>query len=208
MMKTTFLFFILIFSIQNSFGQAVLAKNIVLQPYFALAYGGDLLKAKEPADFNLKNSQLNAIGLNSEYFISNKISFGLDFNTRSQTRSFSRSTLVYDPITATDVNIAQKFVNKVAMHRIYVRMTYHVATRNTRVNLYGGYALGLKYTVDKRYLEGIRQNFYEAGSQSGQNQYSIRLFVGGRYFVTRRIAIGGELGLGGPLAAVGLSIKM
>jgi hypothetical protein len=199
-MKKIILIFLFAISFQNVFGQAIRAKDIVFQPYIALNYGTNLQLPKEIGDINVKDSKINAIGILSEYFISNAISFGLDMNMKS--------TLEYDPITMKDISVSKNYTSQISMYRVYARMNFHLNTKNARFNLYSGYGIGLKYRVDKKYIEGVRQNFYEAGATSGTNQYSLRFCVGGRYFITQNIAIGGELAFGGPFALVGLTIKL
>lgn len=222
-MKKIFAFtFILILSI-NSYGQALEKGDFVISPFAGYPNWGKFFAERTMNDDflgfneyeNNSTSGVAPIGLNLEFMLSDEFSFtlGATYNSWSAEWDQSVEEYVVDS-TGNGSYVYSNYSFKYGMQRfrVQVGINYHYSDiENEDLDVYGGFAIG---TNNKKFTEfrndggKVSDPFY-AFSQNAilTLPVSARLRVGGRYKFTDNFLLNMELGLGGPLIMLGVSLK-
>ena len=135
------------------------------------------------------------VSIRGDRFFSDNFSMGISYSVSSHE---SRPYIVPD-------GLEQRIIN--TTHQVTVRPTFHITTlKNT--DLYGGMAIGLnfeEFTVDRGNTAFITEhkNFKP---QKTKGVYSA--FVGGRYVLSKKWSVFGEVGFGTSLMTVGTGYRI
>ena len=180
---------ILIFN-TNSFAQSgncVKQGNVIIDAYYGYPYiTGAIIKSVSNSGSSVKN--LNHIGGRAEFMISDQVGLGVEF-------TFANASISYND----SANLNQ-YTLGIRKYRILGKMNYHFATTES-IDPYFTIGAGLKKTT-----------FYDNGTNNNEFSFNlvpvaIRFGVGVRYFFNDFIGLNAEVGLGGPLMQVGVSVK-
>ena len=208
-MRFLFLFTVILLNTADSFGQAVRAKDFIIQANYGLFSFPYFFEDALPAGaFNIETNVIHPTGILAEYFIADRISIGIDANLKRTTRTYSKIDPVYNILTGLDENVQFNYQYEIKQLRLCGRIDYHITTKSTKFDFYGGIGVGLKYTFENSFKNDERIKLYSPLIEDlGMGFYSLRLCLGGRYFITRNFGINSEIGLGGALVNAGLFVK-
>lgn len=195
-MKKTLLIFsaVLLFS---SFGSAqIIAKgNVLVDAYYGFPnLWTSVLKAAyagSPTAVGIKIGTFGPVGGRVEYLLSDKVGLGLDFQTANSSVSWTDSTIYNYKVSANRI-------------RFCPRINVHFGN-SENLDLYGAFGIGYKNSTLK--FTSNDPNFGENSGNISLTPVTWRMAIGIRYFFTKNIGAGLEMGLGGVLATAGLALK-
>jgi hypothetical protein len=192
------LFFLLIIS-NLAQAQVYEKGKVVIDAYYGFpnlvtGYYKTLINASNAAGGNtgITATSIGPLGARVEYLLSDKVGFGVDF-------SYANTTLKYTNVYNYQVSIPR--------WRVVPRINLHLG-QSTKLDPY--FAFGLGY-----------DSWGVVGKTNDPNyvNYSVKQILpiyvpvvimakfGMRYFITDNLGLGFELGLGGPLATGGVTVK-
>jgi len=161
---------------------------------------------------NTSNDMHKSIGqfiLNSEFFLTDKLGISLGFNYGYYYDYLETQETIYDGNSnqyITNIYFTEKKTNR---YRVYIGPNFHFI-RTDRLDTYFGIKAGIKQSkiiVNDNYPNN--GNYYNAYTEDYfEIPVGLRICYGLRYFVTDKIAINTEFGLGGPLVSLGLTYKL
>jgi hypothetical protein len=214
------LFFVLAFTIfgsQNSSAQ-LRKGHIVLEGYYGAPNFGvisaNFLKlAVEPVirkyvpelneAVDLTISGLGPLGGRFEYLVRDRIGLGVDFIYNSTTCAFAIDTFDVNGTNIGPMGITYKMTRL----RGHFRFNYHFCNTK-RWDIYCGLGAGFNNRIHKFSAQFHLVQDWDLGKAfSGSYPYSARTCLGFRFYPTKVIGIGMELGLGGPLVSGGISAR-
>jgi hypothetical protein len=209
-MKSFLIVFAILLHSTSIFSQAVRAKDFVIQANYGIYSFPYYFEDDIPTGaFSINTKVMHPTGLLAEYFIADRISIGIDANLKRTTRTYSKIDPVYNFTTGLDENIQFDYLYEIKQLRLCGRIDYHIANKSTKFDFYGGIGVGLKYTFENSFKNKERIKLYSPLIDDlGIGFYSLRLCLGGRYFITRKFGISTEIGLGGALVNAGLFVKL
>ena len=205
-MKIFFLFIVLFLS-QSIKSQALYPGNVMLDIYGGFPNFGKMLVSSNLA--NVQTISLNGLapsGVRGEYMIEDNIGVGFDvmynyvnFKYQIMDTSWFGDQVV---INSNDYHSIMKRV------RVHFRFNYHIEHENPRIDSYFGFGIGYNsrtYSSTKNNLDNTSE--FKSRIQLIPFPVSVRVCFGGRYYFSQYIGLVGEVGLGGPLISLGLSLK-
>ena len=205
-MKIFFLFIVLFLS-QSIKSQALYPGNVMLDIYGGFPNFGKMLVSSNLA--NVQTISLNGLapsGVRGEYMIEDNIGVGFDvmynyvnFKYQIMDTSWFGDQAV---INSNDYHSIMKRV------RVHFRFNYHIEHENPRIDSYFGFGIGYNsrtYSSTKNNLDNTSE--FKSRIQLIPFPVSARVCFGGRYYFSQYIGLVGEVGLGGPLISLGLSLK-
>jgi len=205
-MKIFFLFIVLFLS-QSIKSQALYPGNVMLDIYGGFPNFGKMLVSSNLA--NVQTISLNGLapsGVRGEYMIEDNIGVGFDvmynyvnFKYQIMDTSWFGDQVV---INSNDYHSIMKRV------RVHFRFNYHIEHENPRIDSYFGFGIGYNsrtYSSTKNNLDNTSE--FKSRIQLIPFPVSARVCFGGRYYFSQYIGLVGEVGLGGPLISLGLSLK-
>jgi hypothetical protein len=141
------------------------------------------------------------MGVCAEYMVTDEIGIGIDFIYNRQ--GFSAS----DPnnIDAMGNLITYNYKLTRERTRIHFRFNYHF-TKDENFDAYLG--IGAGNNSRKNSITSNDPYFTDEINEDELLPFSMRLCLGGRYFFTEKYGLVGEIGLGGALLRLGISIKI
>lgn len=150
---------------------------------------------------NFKSLYLRPMGVCAEYMVTDEIGIGIDFIYNRQ--GFSAS----DPnnIDAMGNLITYNYKLTRERTRIHFRFNYHF-TKDENFDAYLG--IGAGNNSRKNSITSNDPYFTDEINEDELLPFSMRLCLGGRYFFTDKYGLVGEIGLGGALLRLGISIKI
>lgn len=149
------------------------------------------IKRFEREDGYMKFSGFQALGVRSEYMISNRIGLGLD----ASYSNFKVSTLSFGDAKQTDYQTLAGMVT----------FNYHFLKRSEKFDLHGILGLGaaIRTSTEITYLPR-----YQRDENVLNHNLAVKLGLGARYFITDKIGLNLSVGYGeGPFINGGISIK-
>lgn len=166
--------------------------DIQVRAYYGFPYvAGALVKAAVASDDSLVNVQArntNHIGGSVQFMVSEEIGLGVDY-------TFAKTSLTYD-------DGFDKYKISLTKHRITALMSYHFAIGEA-VDPY--FNVGAGYKVNMLKIDDPGYDDSEVVPQA--IPVSFRLGIGLNYFFTENIGINAEVGIGGPIAQLGLTFN-
>lgn len=191
---TLLLVVITIFSINSkSFSQSVEEGDIQIKAYYGVPYfAGAFVKSLIDGDSaytDIKATNTNHIGGGIQFLISEKIGLGVDY-------TFAQTSVSY-------IDGVDRYRLSLTKHRITALMSVHFANApkiDPFFNVGAGYKLNqVKYT---------EPGYDDSGVVKQVIPVSMRVGIGLNYFFTDFLALNASVGLGGPLAQMGLTLKI
>ena len=175
--------------------------SVFVDAYYGFPnFGKAFLSSIESNSAGVSTTAIGPCGARAEYMVADKFGIGADFIYNSMSASYQ-----IDSLNA-DQTIYKSYDSKLAMqrYRVQLRMNYHFLTED-KVDAYVGFGAG---TNIRRYVYKTdmpnADEFSEAGSLL---PFSMRIALGVRYYFTNNIGLNSEIGLGGPLVSLGLSVR-
>ena len=175
--------------------------SVIVDAYYGFPnFGKAFLSSIESNSAGVSTTAIGPCGARAEYMVADKFGIGADFIYNSMSASYQ-----IDSLNA-DQTIYKSYDSKLAMqrYRVQLRMNYHFLTED-KVDAYVGFGAG---TNIRRYVYKTdmpnADEFSEAGSLL---PFSMRIALGVRYYFTNNIGLNSEIGLGGPLVSLGLSVR-
>jgi len=178
-----------------------------------ISYGLPFVPIREAAFFgidyfsNTRNSKeiknTNHLCAKADYQLSKDFSVGLELTYATNQFEYYRTYTTYDTLLKHNVTTDTLFKARATKIRLLAEMSYHLNI-SERFDAYGTAGFGYKqfaYTAGDSYLNS---NHFSTTILP----LAIRISVGGRFFVSKDLAIHIEGGLGGPLMQFGLSYKL
>ena len=172
--------------------------NIIIDPWYGL--GSLNLFPESDTLENFKSLYLGPMGVCGEYMVTDEIGVGIDFIYNRQ--GFSSS----DPNNIDGMGnlVTYNYKFKAERTRIHLRFNYHF-TKDENFDAYLGIGAGNNsrknsFTSNDPYVTDLIDD-------SELLPFSMRVCLGGRYFFNEKYGLVGEIGLGGALLRIGLSIK-
>lgn len=140
-------------------------------------------------------TSIGPLGGRIEYLLSNKVGFGVDF-------SYSNTTLKY-----TDQSTLYNYQVSIPRWRVLPRINLHLG-QSTKLDPYFAFGLGYdSWKVVGKTNDPNYQNYTVNDILPIYEPVVIMAKFGMRYFITDNIGLGFEVGLGGPLATGGATVK-
>ncbi len=144
-------------------------------------------------------SGIGPVGIRGEYFITDHIAFGLDGN-------YSETNIYWkEPAYNNSASVYYSYRLSVPRLRILGKFNIHFGA-NDHFDWYAGAGIGYNNT---RF--NLTTNDPDYSNQDINVAFTLpvsaRIDFGGKYFFTDNIGVGFEVGLGGPLASVGITAK-
>ena len=102
--------------------------------------------------------------------------------------SYSTSTVVFDQVASTSASSTV----------LFAAGNYHFPLKNDRIDAFAG--AGLYYS--------IVSSSSSAGGSAGASAMGLTLRLGGRYFVSDKLAVYGDTGMGGSALNVGVTMRL
>lgn len=161
--------------------------NIIIDGFFGWPYFNGVLLSSLSTNYKIKNT--NHLGGKFEYMLTDKMGLGGEFTYANASANYQSASngLWYNA-----------GISKI---RVLGRFNYHFSTTKT-IDPYLTFGMGYKKTT-----------YYDKGNSN--NDYSFNLFpvsckiaVGTRIYFNDTFGFNAEIGLGGPLIAAGLSLKL
>ena len=186
----------------SAYGQ-VEEGNIIIDPYYGYPNFGRSFFDLFVDENNIDGVQLNAFGpagLRAEYMLADNFGMGIDFIYNGVSGSGTIDSL------NTDGTTFASYDTKLYMRRfrIQLRANYHFVQTGS-LDAYVGFGAGTNF----RQI-GIKTDYPNVDDESiGATliPVSARIALGARYYFTDNIGFNTELGLGGPLLSLGVSLK-
>ncbi len=185
--------------------QAVEEGSIIIDPYYGAPNFGKILT--DLVDDNIdgvETTGIGPLGLRAEYMLSDRIGVGVDFIYNSVGLSYQDSFPVFNSDNNTLETEVYDYDWKMERIRIQGRFSYHFATTDV-LDPYFGAGAGTNF---RSWTFESTQPGYENDSDTGTLlPFSLRFFVGMRYYFTENIGLNAEIGLIDPLLSGGISVK-
>ncbi len=201
MKKLLFLTVFSAFFAGNSIAQAVEQGNIIIDPYYGGPnFGKAFAQSVAGEGGDLKVNGLGPLGLRAEYMVADKFGIGIDFIYNSFSLNTTADSLNND---GTDYRTYDVKTN-LSRVRLQARFNYHFI-ENDNVDAYFGVGAGTnfrKYTVTTDF-----PNYDDQSASGTLLPFSMRVCVGTRYYFTENLGVNAEIGLGGPIGSIGISLK-
>ena len=156
-------------------------KSIILEPYYGYSLAYSYFKSLD-YDISSKYSNFGPVGLRCEFLMTNLVGVGIDMNYRKSTFSGEY----------TNDNETYKDNYKNSEIRVMARINFHFI-HNKNIDLYSGFGAGYK-AISREFWT---TNPYAEPSDFSYTPLTIRLSAGFRYFFTKNLGIGTEIGIGG-----------
>jgi hypothetical protein len=137
-------------------------------------------------------SSIGPLGGRIEYLLSSKIGFGVDF-------SYANTTAKY-----TDQSTNYNYQISIPRWRVVPRINIHLG-HDTKLDPY--FAFGVGYVNSSYSYKTNDPNYTGLATTRSLVPVSVMAKFGMRYFITDHIGLGVEVGLGGPLATGGVTVK-
>lgn len=189
--------------------QAVKKGNIIIDPYYGFPNFGNTLAGVVSDIINMNSSSsvtsepklFGPAGLRAEYMVADNFGLGIDFiyNNAGVEGTIDSLNNNDEVVKTYDISgTAHRF-------RFQVRANYHFIQDET-FDAYVGFGAGTN-------LRSIRFNTdfpdFDLNNATGVIvPFSLRLALGSRYYFSENVGLNLELGLGGPVVSVGLSVKI
>lgn len=188
-----------IFSTNLVNAQAVEQGNIIIDPYYGFPNFGKKL-ADGLGATDVKIVGIGPMGLRAEYMVADKFGIGVDFIFNTLSLTFKADSIRPDGSTIQyDVKTAMN------RYRVHARFNYHFID-NDNVDAYFGLGAGTNTRIWK--LETDYPNYSDDNTSGTFLPVSMRVCMGARYYFTDNIGLNGEIGVGGPMLSLGLSVKL
>jgi hypothetical protein len=175
--------------------------SIIIDPYYGFPnFGKAFLNSIESGNSSINTTAIGPCGIRAEYMLADKFGMGLDFIYNSMSATYQVDSLNIDN------SIYKSYDAKLAMqrYRLQLRMNYHFVSED-KLDAYVGFGAGtnIRKYVYKNDMPNA-DTFTESGTLL---PFSMRIALGMRYYFTNNIGFNAELGLGGPLVSLGLSVR-
>ncbi len=185
-----------------SIGQINNEGTFIFDPYYGFPnFGKVFVNDIDNASNDVSTIGIGPMGIRAEYMLADKFGVGIDFIYNSINGTYQIDSLNFDG------SIFQSYDTKLAMqrYRVQVRMNYHFVT-NDRLDAYVGFGVG---TNTRRFVYSTdKPNAEEYSSSGSLIPVSARIALGMRYYFNNNIGINSELGIGGPMLSVGVSVRL
>ena len=185
-----------------SIGQINNEGTFIFDPYYGFPnFGKVFVNDIDNASSDVSTIGIGPMGIRAEYMLADKFGVGIDFIYNSINGTYQIDSLNFDG------SIFQSYDTKLAMqrYRVQVRMNYHFVT-NDRLDAYVGFGVG---TNTRRFVYSTdKPNAEEYSSSGSLIPVSARIALGMRYYFNNNIGINSELGIGGPMLSVGVSVRL
>ena len=185
-----------------SIGQINNEGTFIFDPYYGFPnFGKVFVNDIDNASSDVSTIGIGPMGIRAEYMLADKFGVGIDFIYNSINGTYQIDSLNFDG------SIFQSYDTKLAMqrYRVQVRMNYHFVT-NDRLDAYVGFGVG---TNTRRFVYSTdKPNAEEYSSSGSLIPVSARIALGMRYYFHNNIGINSELGIGGPMLSVGVSVRL
>lgn len=187
----------------SAYGQ-VEEGTIIIDPYYGYPNFGNSFFDLFINENNVDDISLTAVGptgLRAEYMLADNFGMGLDFIYNSVAGSGK-----VDSLNA-DGTFFASYDTKIFMRRFrfQLRANYHFV-QTAALDAYFGFGAGTNF----RQI-GVKTDYPNVDDESIGGAIfpvSARIALGARYYFTDFIGFNAELGLGGPLISLGLSVKI
>jgi hypothetical protein len=184
----------------SAYGQ-VEEGNIIIDPYYGYPnFGNAFIGSLEDGIDDVNITGIGPCGLRAEYMLADNFGMGIDFIYNSISGSGTVDSL------NTDGTVFASYDTKVFMrrYRVQLRANYHFVQTGS-LDAYVGFGAGTNirtFGFKSDYPDFDGDNFTGA-----LLPVSARIALGARYYFTDNIGFNTELGLGGPLLSLGVSLK-
>ncbi len=192
--------------------EEVHASPLVKDDYLIdLSYGVPFNPVREAGIFGIDlfesttNSQItrntNHLCGRVDYQLNEEYGVGLELTYASIQFEYKR---LYSVRSGTNIVVRDSaFITTASKIRFLAKMSYHFNISD-RFDAYGTVGFGYK-----QFKYGTRDNYLTTTSFANQIlPVAIRASIGGRFFVSKNVAVNVEGGIGGPIMQLGLSFKM
>lgn len=201
-----FIFFFTVISLNTS-AQSVTKGQFTFEPYYGFPNFGevhyDIYSDEAGYDNFIKRGPW---GIRLEYMVDEKL--GFTFNgIHNSYRAIDNNTYEYFDENDNKVYTTYYHSTKVDRLRVQFGLNYHLETLSSSFDNYFGLAVGTNHRRfrydfdDDPFFDEIEDEFTTI------LPISMRISYGARYFFSDNIGLNGEVGLGGPLVSIGLSIR-
>lgn len=195
----------------NGFSQGVGLGNIIIDPYYGYPnFGKSYAQAVEDANtsgVDFKAGGIGPAGLRIEYMVADRIGLGADVIYNSNVVSFSSVDSVYNGTTDTWSTETNSYEYKMQRVRAQLRINYHFNITSPDFDSYIGVGAG----TNNRFRTTTENGVEVEGNGLDDFTllpFSIRLCAGARYYFSDNFGINTEIGIGGPVISLGLSVKI
>lgn len=159
------------------------------------------LKGTEKEQVSIKS--FPPVGVSISYIISDHIAFGAEVNYSSAHVQWKETARAMYPDDSS--RSVYNFNLQAASLQGLIKLNYHFKVKKS-IDWYLGFGLGYNYTPVKLYTNAPYRSEYDRLSLC-VIPISPRINVGYSYYVTQKIGINAEIGIGGPLVSVGIAYK-
>jgi opacity protein-like surface antigen len=183
--------------------QIVEQGNIVIEPYYGfpnLMSGLLRLQAELISDSNLVVKSFGPAGIRGEFMVSDKLGLGFDFYYANSSAEYTSNET-----DSLGNSVTYTYKASIPRPRFLVRATAHLAESDV-VDPY--FVFGLGYNATKLKLTTNDPNYSEDDVAVRQLlPIAYRIGFGTRIYFMDNLGIGLEVGLGGPFATAGITVK-
>jgi len=191
-----------------TYSQNIKKGSLIIEPYLGGPNFGFILGNAVKEEINNRsktgyfsiNNSIGPNGIRGEFLITDKFSIGFDYiYNEVNGNGYVDSTLNELLIEKYTIDV------KSVRHRFLIKANYHFIT-NKHLDVYGGIGLG----YNQRNIDIITNiPSFENKSISGAIwPVAARLEFGLTYYPIKPLGINFELGLGGPIASIGIVLKL
>ncbi len=147
-------------------------------------------------------------GIRGEYFINDHIAFGLDINySVTNIKWTDQGYEEYDSNTGTYITRTYNYKISIPRLRTLAKFAYHFGSSDN-FDWYAGAGIGYNSTHTILTTDNPTYTDYKGLGSIFVIPVSARIDFGGKYYFSKNIGAGFEVGLGGgPLASIGLCAK-
>lgn len=200
---------------ENEFSLVLSENDIVFSGFVGLPNWGTFFLENHFLDDRVSNSSSNGIpplSLEIEYFFSDRISGTVTGIYNSWGGNWTEQVL--DEVGGLIIEQDHDFSFDVSRLRILVGINYHYYDFNIEnVDLYVGLAVGANslYPSYSSTLDGWRpqsRNYYNDGEGDVEFPIAYRVRAGMKYFITDKLGMNIEVGVGGASFNLGLNYKL
>lgn len=177
--------------------------NIIIDPYYGYPNFGKAFFSPFIDQNDIDGVNLTAIGpagLRAEYMLADNFGLGIDFiyNSLSGSGTVDSTDFSGNVVRTYDAKIFSR------RYRIHLRANYHFVQTGS-LDAYVGFGAGTNIRTIG--VTSDYPNFNDDSITGALLPVSARVALGARYYFTDNIGFNTELGLGGPLLSLGLSLK-